>query len=225
MDLKYKIGKYTEKIKGFWSKFRGKPLIFSFLFLSIAFFTYVVVWNLLASFSSKIIGEIDQMRDRGVNISLHGHAMSGFPNNFIVTFEKPIYRNKDKTFGWTTDQFIVTPLSFSERAVRIDFLTDHHFSIRKYGEKDAKRIAIRTENLKLATQFKDIAPEPINLSADSIITQIFSNDLTFHMGKLRGFFNAYNVALSKKWRNFCEHNSILINLIIFYFKMNSNFFS
>ena len=185
MDLGYNYDKYSKKIKDFWNRFKGKPLIFSILFLSLSFFTYVVVWNLLAStIGAKIIGQIDDMRARGVNISLYGHAMSGFPNNFIMTFDKPIYKNSDKTFGWTTEQFIVTPLSFADRSVRIDFLADHHFSLRKYGEKDHKRIAIRAENLKLATKFKDIVPEPLNLSADKVIAQIFTKDLTFHTGKL-----------------------------------------
>lgn len=191
MDIKYNYEKYSKKLKDFWNKFKGKPLIFSAIFLSISFFTFVIVWNLLASLiGSQIIEKIDDMRERGVNISVYGHAMSGFPNNFILTFDKPLYKNSDKTFGWTTEQLIVTPLSLSERAVRIDFLTDHHFSIRKYGEEKPKRIALRAENLKLATKFKDIIPDPLNLSADSLIAQIFTKDFTFRTGKL--VMTAYN---------------------------------
>jgi len=219
MDIKYNYDKYSKKLKDFWSKFKGKPLIFSVIFLSISFFTFVIVWNLLASLIGvKIIEKIDDMRERGVNISVYDHAMSGFPNNFILTFDNPLYKNSDKTFGWTTEQLIVTPLSLSERAVRIDFITDHHFSLRKYGEEKPRRIAVRAENLRLATKFKDVIPNPLNLSADSVITQIFTKDFTFRMGRL--VMTAYNdeVVIKNRLENMItlEMNVINIGLTSFW---------
>ena len=145
--------------------------IYSFLWYVIS---YLISWN--------IISQIDEMRAKGMNISLLNYHITGFPDNLITILEKPVYQNSDKTFGWTTDKLVITPLSLEEQTAIIAFPEEQYFAVRKTGEAVKNNIIMRSDMLTLLTRFQNTVPEPIRLSANTLSLSLFSGDVTLKTG-------------------------------------------
>ncbi|MEM6602783.1 MAG: DUF2125 domain-containing protein [Pseudomonadota bacterium] len=220
--IKFKL----EKLKKFWETFKGKPLKFGGIFLGVSFLVYIVIWNTISHLiGSRIVDKIDEMRSKGVDIALTDHNMSGFPNNFIINFEKPIYRNSDRTFGWTTSGLVITPLVFEDRTVHIDFPDDQYFSFRNFGEEKPRKMILRSDNLRIATSFRETVPSPIHISSQNLLLQIFRKSATIRMGTLTAKIyddetlvdnriedmiaaeiNIFNLGLTEFWRGVLEND-------------------
>ena len=170
-----KLNHLKDKIQNINKKYLYAGMIICVIFLS----AYIVIWNMIAyMMGQKIVGYIDNWRDKKINMTLYDYNISGFPFGFTVELDKLIYQNAQKTFGWTSQTLKTTPLSYINNDIIISANTPHYFSYRTAGEQ--KTISVLGENMNIMTRIHNNIPSLFYISSDKTKIHFKNKNVIFY---------------------------------------------
>lgn len=213
-----------KKYRLLWNRLKSKTLKFFFVFLSIVFFIYVLVWNIIAFIiNDKIDQYIENPEKTSRLISFSDRFIEGFPSDFRLRLRDPKISNLNNTMGWSSDFVTLTPLVFKNKTVRIDTAPEHKLKFRLMGSSKVYNIQAKTENLKISTSFQEGYPNPINIFWEDVALFLPDLETSFGVGKsiiklydnrlrirnqlsdaVSVELNINNIRLNRLWRNILE---------------------
>ena len=107
--------------------------------------------------SWTIIGQIDAMRNKKIDISLDDYNNTGFPFSFATILDNVTYRNHNRSFVWKTNEVTIkVPLSNMQK-IMVDipqeqFFFRHH--VETGGQKNIHKIVIASQICKAELGYK-----------------------------------------------------------------------
>jgi hypothetical protein len=192
-------------------------IAFAFLFL---IFIYIIIWTVIAKKSSStIIGQIDAMRDKKINIALDDYNVAGFPFSFGTILDAVIYQNNNRSFAWQTDKIIIkTPLSNTNK-IMINIPNEQFFLRNDLSndpinndKKNIRKIGINSQICKAELLYKAKNLHNIHLKSSNGVVKFLASNQTYQYNMFDFNMKEAQIIIDDTIENILEMNINIDNI-------------